>query len=378
MIVGLFPEFSTTGGIPRSGCLMALALAAFAAQRRERYRFVSLKDPAGAGSLKTGACEISFTGCGGSKTRFVSTACALAIRQPSVVLALHPHQGPILAAMKILAPGVRTAVVVHGVEVWSPLRDVRRWSLQAADRVLAPSEYTLSRAIEEQHLRAAKGRKLAWSLGPEFDPRLAFSSGCSAPPGFPHGRIILTIGRWEASEAYKGVDHLIAALPTLLKICPDTQLVAVGEGSDLPRLQSLARESGVSEHIHFLPFMAHDELPSAYDHCEIFAMPSRGEGFGLVFVEAMARGKPVIGGAHGGTPEIIDDGINGYLVPHGDVTQLADRLRRLLSNDSLRREMGARAFAKVERNFTVARFSSELNVILDELRDSLSSSCSRD
>lgn len=369
MIVGLFPELSATGGIPRSGCLMALALASFAAQRRERCRFVSFRDSAGAGSLKIGPREINFTGGGGSKTRFVSTACALAIRQPSVVLALHPHQGPILAAMKILAPGIRTAVVVHGVDVWSPLPAVRRWSLQSADRVLAPSEYTLSRAMKEQRLPAAKGRKLAWSLGPEFDPRLALSSGCPAPPGFPRGRIILTVGRWEASEAYKGVDHLIAALPILVKVFPDVQLVAVGEGSDLPRLQSLARESGVPENIHFLPFIAHDELPNAYDRCEIFAMPSRGEGFGLVFVEAMARGKPVIGGAHGGTPEIIDDGINGYLVPHGDVAQLVDRLRRLLSNGSLRREMGARAFAKVQRDFTFARFSSELNVILDELLD---------
>lgn len=145
------------------------------------------------------------------------------------------------------------------------------------------------------------------------------------------------------------------------------QLVAVGEGSDLPRLQSLARASGVSGHVHFLPFIAHDALPCAYDHCDVFAMPSRGEGFGLVFIEAMARGKPVIGGAHGGTPEIIEDGINGYLVRYGDVEQLADRLQRLISNDSLRREMGAQAFAKVRREFTFGRFSSELSVILNEL-----------
>lgn len=367
MIVGLFPELSSTGGIPRSGCLTALALASFATQRGERCRFVSLSDPAGAGSLKTGGRVIRFTGCGRSKMHFVSTVCRLAIRQPRLVVALHPDQAPVIAAMKILAPGMRSAVVVHGVEVWTPLPPVRRWSLQSADRVLAPSEYTLSLAMKEQRLPAAKGRKLAWSLGPEFDPRLAPSHGSSAPEGFPRGRIILTVGRWEASEAYKGVDHLITALPALLKIFPDVQLVAVGEGSDLPRLQSLARASGVSGHVHFLPFIGHDALPCAYDHCDVFAMPSRGEGFGLVFIEAMARGKPVIGGAHGGTPEIIADRLNGYLVRYGDVEQLADRLQRLISNDSLRREMGVQAFVKVQREFTFARFSSELNMILTEL-----------
>jgi hypothetical protein len=115
--------------------------------------------------------------------------------------------------------------------------------------------------------------------------------------------------------------------------------------------------------------MSPDGLPSAYDHCEVFAMPSRGEGFGLVFIEAMFRGRPVIGGAHGGTPEIIDDGINGFLVPHGDAAQLVDRLKRLLASDSVRREMGAQALAKVRRDFTFARFSSELAEILNELLD---------
>lgn len=369
MIVGLFPELTTPGGIPRSGCLTALALDSFAAQRGERCRFVSLSDPIGAGSLKTGAREIYFTGCGGSRTRFVSATLSLAIRQPSIVVALHPDQAPLLAAMKILAPGMRSAVVVHGIEVWTPLPGAQRWSLQSADRVLAPSEYTLSRAMKEQRLPASKGRKLVWSLGPEFDPRLAPSAGSSVPTGFPCGRIILTVGRWEASEAYKGVDHLIATLPVLLKSFPDVQLVTVGEGSDLPRMQSLARKSGVSGHVHFLPFIAHDELPNVYDHCDVFAMPSRGEGFGLVFIEAMARGKPVIGGADGGTPEIIEDGINGYLVRYGDVEQLADRLQHLLSNDSLARQMGAQAFAKVRREFTFERFLSQLSLILNELLD---------
>ena len=147
-------------------------------------------------------------------------------------------------------------------------------------------------------------------------------------------------------------------MPVLLKAFSDLHLVAVGEGSDLRRLQSLARESAASERIHFLPFIAHDQLPNTYGHCTIFAMPSRGEGLGLVFIEAMACGKPVIGGNHGGTPGVIDDGVNGYLVRYGDVGQLVDRLTRLLSDDSLRESMGAQALAKVQRDFTFARFSA--------------------
>jgi phosphatidyl-myo-inositol dimannoside synthase len=369
MIVGLFPELLSTGGIQRSGYLTALALLSFAAERGEKCRFISLNDAAGMRSLKVGSREIAFTGFGRSKARLASHALGLATQQPSVVVALHPNLAPIISAMKILAPGMRNVVVVHGVEVWTPLPVIRRWALQSADRVLAPSQHTLATAIKEQRLAIGKGRKLAWSLGPQFDAQAAASGASPLPQGFPKGRVILTVGRWDASEAYKGVDQLIAALPALVKSFPDVQLVAVGEGSDLPRLKSLARESRVSEHVHFLPFLDHDRLPSAYDHCEIFAMPSRGEGFGLVFIEAMARGKPVIGGAHGGTPDIISDGIDGFLVPFGNVALLADRLTRLLTSDSLRQEMGAQALAKARRDFTFARFSSELALILNELLD---------
>ena len=369
MIVGLFPDLGSTGGIQRSGCLTALALEFFAANNGEICRFISLNDPASLRSLNVGGREIVFTGFGRSKTGFVASALRLAARQPSIVLALHPNLAPVIAAMKIVSPGMRSAVVAHGVEVWTSLPIVRRLSVQSVDRVLAPSEYTLTAVIREQRLPTEKGRKLAWGLGPEFDAGAAPPSGSSPPAGFPRGRIILTVGRWEASEAYKGVDQLIAALPTLLKDFPDLQLVAIGEGTDLPRLQSLARESGAAGRVHFLPFVSPDRLPNAYDHCEVFAMPSRGEGFGLVFIEAMARGRSVIGGAHGGTPEIIDDGINGFLVPHGDLAQLVGRLKRLLANDSLRREMGGQALAKVRRDFTFGRFSSELAAILDELLD---------
>jgi glycosyltransferase involved in cell wall biosynthesis len=101
-------------------------------------------------------------------------------------------------------------------------------------------------------------------------------------------------------------------------------------------------------------------LVSAYDACDVFALPSRGEGFGLVFLEAMSRAKPVIGGAHGGIPDVIDDGVTGYLVQHGDLTQLADRLKTLLTDEPLRRSMGQRALERVRQDFTFECFSRNL------------------
>jgi glycosyltransferase involved in cell wall biosynthesis len=233
--------------------------------------------------------------------------------------------------------------------------------------VLAPSAYTVRQLIEQQNIAPQKTNRLAWSLGPEFDPQSISPIAPDRPEGFPDGRIILTVGRWDAGEAYKGVDHLIAVLPELLRDTPNLHLVAVGEGTDLPRLKQLAQVSGAAERIRFLPFMPPDKLQAAYDCCDVFSLPSRGEGFGLVFLEAMSHGKPVVAGAHGGIPDVVEDGVSGYLVPYGNISELADRLRRLLTDDSLRRRMGQAARQRVLRDFTFERFTTELAARLDTL-----------
>ena len=163
------------------------------------------------------------------------------------------------------------------------------------------------------------------------------------------------------------MDHLIAALPELLRDVPDLHLVAIGGGSDLPRLEQLARQSGAAERIHFLPFLDPEKLDAAYGCCDVFALPSRGEGFGLVFLEAMSHCKPVVGGAHGGTPDIIEDGVSGYLVQYGEVPELANRLRRLLTDEPSRHRMGTAARERVVRDFTFERFSAEFTSRLDAL-----------
>lgn len=98
----------------------------------------------------------------------------------------------------------------------------------------------------------------------------------------------------------------------------------------------------------------------------MFALPSRGEGFGMVYLEAMACGKPVIGGAHGGAPEVIEDGVTGYLVPHGDAAQLATSIETLLSDPSLAQKMGERGRQRLEREFRFTVFAKSLKKIVRE------------
>ena len=353
----------------RAGRLTAGVLASFAASRGITCIFLSLNDAPSLHGFCMGGKEIAYTGYGRSKLRFVAAALRAALHQPQLVVALHPNLAPLAAAMKVFAPGARSLLFTHGIEVWTPLGLVRQWALQRCDLVLAPSADTARHLMEEQGVGKSEINKLAWSLGPEFDAAESPAAPRGAPGKFPRGRIILTVGRWDAEEAYKGVDHLIMSLPALIGTVPDVQLVAIGGGSDLPRLKKMASEAGVSERVHFLPFLLAEELWEAYASCDVFALPSRGEGFGLVFLEAMAHGKPVVGGAHGGTPEIIEDGVSGYLVQHGNVAQLTERLQRLLTDEPLRYRMGAQALDRVRRDYVFDRFSGDLANLLTGLLD---------
>ena len=132
---------------------------------------------------------------------------------------------------------------------------------------------------------------------------------------------------------------------------PNLQLVLVGAGDDREWLVNIARDSGVELHTHFLTDVTYRELSACYAAAEVFALPSRGEGFGFVYLEAMARAKPVVGGAHGGAPEVIEDGKTGYVVQHGDVPQLATSIDTLLANPELAKQMGARGRERVEKEY---------------------------
>jgi glycosyltransferase involved in cell wall biosynthesis len=110
-----------------------------------------------------------------------------------------------------------------------------------------------------------------------------------------------------------------------------------------------------------------ETLAACYAHCDVFALPSRGEGFGMVFLEAMACGKPTIGGAHGGVPDIIDDGETGILVAHGDVERLAQAIEFILADPNRGAAMGLRGRERVASEFSFARFQTSLLAVLDEV-----------
>ena len=316
--------------------------------------------------MSVGDREFVFTGAARAKGRFSTTAMQTARRKAKLVLAAHANLGPVISAMKLVSPRMKSILCTHGIEVWEPLSMLRRRALRKADVVLAPSRSTAEHVTEEQGVAPEKLRVLPWGLDPQFEGLLNIRPVPPPPSNFPTGRVVLTVGRWRESERYKGMDTLIIALPRLLPRWPDLHLAIAGDGDDRPWLEHLTEKNGVRRHVHFFAGLSYPELAACYAACEIFALPSAAEGFGLVYLEAMARGKPVIGGAHGGAPEVIEDGKTGYLVQHGDAVQLATSIETLLAHPELGREMGARGCKRVENEFRFNVFAKAFKKILRE------------
>ena len=368
MIIGLFTELLSAGGLQRASRHVAAVTAKFAFERGFACRFLSLNDPQGLHTVRVCADEFLVSGYARSKPQFVLAALRAAGCKPLLVIALHPHLAPVVAGMRLRSRKFRSIVFAHGLEVWQPLGWLRGAALRRADLVTAPSRDTVQHLISGQGIRPNRVRRLAWGLDPEFEARLRAPVPPPRPAAFPEGaRIILTVGRWDPAERYKGADTLISALPRVLRTVPDAFLVLVGEGEDRTRLEQLACESGVRGHTCFLHGLTQEELFACYAQCDVFALPSRGEGFGLVFLEAMAHGKPVIGGAHGGTPDVIEDGVTGLLVPHGDAALLANALVSLLADPAHASEMGRLGRERVETAYPFERFQSGLTQVLEDV-----------
>lgn len=370
VLIGLFPELNTAGGIQRAGRHLAFVLSDYAAAKKMEYRFLTLNDSQELHRMQIGERDFVFTGAASGKARFTASALKAARRKPVLVIAAHPNFAPIIRSMQVIAPRMKSIVCAHGVEVWEPLPRMRRGALQRASLVLAPSQSTADYVISAQRVAPEKVRVLPWALDPDFETRVAGDSAAHLPPEFPKGRVILSVGRWESTERYKGMNTLIQAMPRLLLRWPDLQLVLIGTGDDQQWLVNLARDSGVQRHVHFLTGISYAEISACYAASELFALPSRGEGFGFVYLEAMARGKPVIGGAHGGAPEVVQDGLTGYVVQHGDPVQLTASIDALLCNPEMAREMGQRGRERVENEYRFPVFAKAFRKILRELCES--------
>jgi phosphatidylinositol alpha-1,6-mannosyltransferase len=240
--------------------------------------------------------------------------------------------------------------------------------LQRARLRLANSEFTAAR-VRAAHPSIGAVVPCPLALVDNGNSATGSADAADAEALPSDGPIVLVVGRMHASEAYKGHDQLIEAWPAVVGQVPNANLVVVGDGSDRPRLEYKARLVAGGGRIRFVGFAPQALLEACYRTASVFALPSRGEGFGLVYLEAMARGLPCIGSRQDAAGDVIVDGATGYLVDHTNTGDLATRIVRLLTDDATRRAMGAAGSRRLATEFSEAAFGERLIAAIETAFD---------
>jgi glycosyltransferase involved in cell wall biosynthesis len=310
----------------------------------------SLTDTARPASLPA---SVTFRTGAGNRWRVVSLALKAAdVGGTTLVIVMHVHL--LRALWPLIWRGGRVITVMHGIEVWTRLRWLDRLALRHCCRAIAVSAHTVDRFRRENPELAGVPISICHSRAPM--PVAPRQDAGGAP-------CALIVGRMSAAERYKGHDILIDIWPRVLAAVPDATLVVAGDGDDRRRLQAKADAAGLGARVIFAGRVPAEQLAALYLDATCFVMPSTGEGFGLVYLEAMRAGTPCIAGP-GAAAEIVTDGVDGLIVDPRDPDAMTTAIVRLFTDVALRDRLGAAATARVEGAFTAEHFAARLSDIL--------------
>lgn len=351
----LAPElFTTDSGIPRILRLYLRGLREIVGPSGI-VRFSTLNDDPvlirSAINQAVGALDTGWSASKRSKLRFVISSLRLSAGVDLIVCG-HVAQLPVAWLASRLRPGLRYALVAHGIEVWRPFTFLERLALRGAWRVLCVSAYTRSELLSYAGISPERVVVLHNGRDPELD-----APANIPPPASPPS--LLTVARLTSFDRYKGIDDLIRAMPRVREAVPGVTLRIIGRGDDVPRLRGLIDALGLQSAVELVGYVEDSQLRDEFARCSVFVLPSKKEGFGLVFIEAMARGRPCIGAKAGGIPEVITPE-TGLLVEYGDVQGIAEACVAALRTEWSRDAIFARA-----RHFSYESFRDRLRSALE-------------
>ena len=255
-------------------------------------------------------------------------------------------------------------VSVHGLDAFSTVQVSGRageWCRRISQRVYGSSRRAIcvSEHVREAVLEGAGGTTRTSVAYNGVDPEL-FSPDDSSASG---ARIVLSVGNLIPS---KGHDSLIRTAGALAAEFPALRWEIIGEGPERARLQALCEQLHVTDKVQFLGRQSRKQVAAAMQRCTLFALPSRFEGLGCVYLEAMSAGKPAIGCRGQGIAEVIQHGSNGFLVGPDNDKELALAIGLLLKDDARRRNISAAARDTIVERFTLAHQAGNLLRIYHE------------
>lgn len=326
--------FSTTGGIQKMTRTLAHSLNTICDNNKWDFQLISLYDQDN-DLMPQYLPSKKFKGFGRQRILFLIQSLFNA-RQNDVIILSHINLALLGLLIKTLSPKTKVWLIAHGIEVWRPLSVAKKQFLKKCDKVICVSNFTKAQIQSMHHTDADK----CMVLNNALDPFMKLPQNFEKPPylmeryGLTNkAPVIFTLTRLASTELYKGHDIVIKALASLKLKFPGIKYILAGKYDELEglRVKQHIADMGVTEQVVLTGFINEDELPDHFLTADIFVLPSKKEGFGIVFIEALACGLPVVCGNADGSNDAIRDGELGTAINTDDQQELEECISRHLN-----------------------------------------------
>ena len=328
--------FSGTGGIEKfnrsflkaltdlesEGVLLADAASAYDGESDEHY-----------------FPKLVYKGYGKRRNAFVVNE-AFGSRKYNEIFIGHVNLGVVAFLIKLFNPKVKITLIAHGIEVWKPLTGIKKWIINNSDHILSVSNFTKKQLLDKYKVPSHRITIFPNTIDPYFKYPNTFNHPDYLKKRYnitEGQKIIYTLTRLSHTEKYKGYDQVIECLPNLLSSVPNVRYIISGKADaiELERVNALIEKHSLQNVVTLAGFINDEEIVDHYLMADLFIMPSQKEGFGIVFIEAMACGLPVIAGNKDGSVDALMNGELGTLVDPDDKNQILEKLKEGLNNSNV-------------------------------------------
>lgn len=353
--------FSSTGGIEKMNRVAGKVLY----ETGEDVKIFSSHDETGIKN-KYFPSEIFFA-FNGNRVRFAVKSIKEGIKSKIVILS-HINLLAVGYLIKLLSPKTRLVLFAHGIEIWKQLSSFKKKMLLKCDQVWAVSDFTNDTIKQLRYVQHNRSIVLNNCLDPFLQKENNNSKSDELLSRYgitKENFILLTLARLNSDEKYKGYDKVLQCLKNLIKEYPHLRYLIIGkyDNEEKKRMDKMIDSMNLNHVVIFTGYIQDEELSTHYNLADLYIMPSLGEGFGIVFIEAMYYGLPVIAGNKDGSVDALLNGKLGLLVDPDKPEEIAVAIKKVINNKS--------AFKPDQtllmQNFSYERYKEKIKAALKNL-----------
>ena len=360
--------FSLTGGIEKFNKCFLKALWKLSQENDWKVASYSLYDSS---SEEKYFPEKKYKGFNQKKIAFVLQSVLQARKYDQVIFG-HINLAIAGLLIKFIFPSKKLILITHGIEVWKPLKGIQKLFINKVDEILTASNFTKNKLCTIQKINPDKISLFYNTIDPYFTIPKSFDKPVSLQKRYQVNEndfVLFTLTRLSGTEKYKGYDIVVNCLPELLKTIPSIKYIIGGKYDKVEkqRMDDLIKKLHLENIVQIAGFLKDEEICDHYQLANIFIMPSKGEGFGIVFIEAAICGSQIIAGNLDGSVDALQNGKLGILVNPSSEKEISEAILKVYQTKHFwKKENKQTLQSQTLDYFGFAVFSKNLSEVLTE------------